>query len=371
VVLEDVTLDIAPGEFVALIGRSGSGKSTLLRAIAGLDDGVQGSGHITAPDSRSVLFQDSRLLPWETVLQNVILGLRLPDAAARGRAVLASVGLAGHEEAWPNTLSGGEQQRTALARSLVREPELLLADEPFGALDALTRIRMHELLFRLVEQHRPTVLLVTHDVDEALILADRVLVMEEGRIITDARVPLSAVIGSTEAEAQRLWRELNELSDPSVGLARLSSRFGGHDFSHLDLDAPLSVSDFPDPATVQAAQSRAQVITSLVARERPTLRALLHSLAGARGHFTLAGTPEQVADVIEDWFRCRAADGFNIMPPILPALFDVFVAEVVPILQKRGLFRTDYAGATLRSHYGLARPANQFFDPAPALQAIA
>lgn len=177
---------------------------------------------------------------------------------------------------------------------------------------------------------------------------------------------LSAVIGSTEAEAQRLWRELNETTDPAVGLSRLSGRFGGHDFSHLDLDRPLSVADFPDPATVQAAQSRAKVITELVARERPTLRQLLHSLAGARGHFTMAGTPEQVADHIEDWFRSGAADGFNIMPPILPALLDTFVAEVIPLLQKRGLFRREYAGTMLREHYGLARPANRFFDTAPA-----
>ena len=143
VVLDDVSLDIAAGEFVALIGRSGSGKSTLLRALAALDDDVEGHGSIEVPENSSVLFQNSRLLPWESALQNITLGLRHPDAAARGRAALANVGLAGREDAWPNALSGGEQQRVALARSLVREPELLLADEPFGALDALTRIRMH------------------------------------------------------------------------------------------------------------------------------------------------------------------------------------------------------------------------------------
>ncbi len=175
---------------------------------------------------------------------------------------------------------------------------------------------------------------------------------------------LSPAIGSTEEEAQRLWRELNELTDPKVGLSRLSGRFGGHDFSHLDLDRPLSTDDFPDPGQVQAARSRAQVITSLVARERPTLRALLHSLAGARGHFTTAGTPEQIADLIEDWFRSGAADGFNIMPPILPELLDTFIAEVVPVLQKRGLFRREYEGDTLRAHYGLARPPSQFFGDA-------
>jgi FMN-dependent oxidoreductase (nitrilotriacetate monooxygenase family) len=172
---------------------------------------------------------------------------------------------------------------------------------------------------------------------------------------------ISAVIGSTEAEAKRLQTDLDEASDPRVGLARLSNRFGGHDFSHLKLDQVLSVADFPDPRTVQAAQSRAGVITSLVDRERPTLRQLLHSLAGARGHFTTHGTPEQIADIIEDWFTTGAADGFNVMPPVLPYLLDTFVEEVVPILQKRGLFRTEYEGSTLREHYGLERPESQYF----------
>lgn len=190
-VLNEVSLDFAPGQFVALIGKSGSGKSTLLRALAGLDDGVDGEGRISVPDDRSVLFQDSRLLPWKNALQNVVFGLRRADADERGHAALADVGLGGREDAWPNALSGGEQQRVALARSLVRQPRLLLADEPFGALDALTRIRMHELLFGLIRQHRPTVLLVTHDVDEAIKLADRVLVMEAGRIVVDRPVALA------------------------------------------------------------------------------------------------------------------------------------------------------------------------------------
>jgi len=168
-VLDGISLDMAPGEFAALIGKSGSGKTTLLRAIAGLDDGVEGEGIVRVPDGRSILFQDSRLLPWLSVLSNVTLGLRTPDSEERGHAALVDVGLSGREDAWPNELSGGEQQRAALARSLVRHPELLLADEPFGALDALTRSRMHELMFRLVERYRPTVLLITHDVEEALV----------------------------------------------------------------------------------------------------------------------------------------------------------------------------------------------------------
>ncbi|HEY3870706.1 MAG TPA: ABC transporter ATP-binding protein [Actinocrinis sp.] len=191
-VLDGIDLSIPPGQFVALVGRSGSGKSTLLRAIAGIDHDVEGSGTIRAPGRVSMVFQDARLLPWRRVLPNVLLGLheRPGPARERGRAALAEVGLAGREDAWPNQLSGGEAQRAALARSLVLEPELLLADEPFGALDALTRIKMHALLRRLWERHSPSVLLVTHDVDEAVVLADRVLVLEDGRFSLDLEIDL-------------------------------------------------------------------------------------------------------------------------------------------------------------------------------------
>jgi sulfonate transport system ATP-binding protein len=190
-VLNGLDLDIADGEFVALIGRSGTGKSTLLRALAGLDRDVAGTGHIVVPDNVSVVFQDSRLLPWKRVLDNIVFGLRGDDALARGRRALAEVGLAGRERSWPYQLSGGEQQRASLARSLVREPRLLLADEPFGALDALTRIRMHALLRELCRVHRPAVLLVTHDVDEAIVLADRVILLDGGVVHADVRVDLS------------------------------------------------------------------------------------------------------------------------------------------------------------------------------------
>jgi sulfonate transport system ATP-binding protein len=189
-VIDNLDVEIAAGEFVALLGHSGSGKTTLLRALAGLDYDAEGSGALHAPPSLSMVFQDARLLPWLRLLDNVVLGLR--GAAERGRAALAEVGLAGRERAWPNQLSGGEQQRAALARSLVREPQLLLADEPFGALDALTRIRMQRLLRELCERHRPAVLLVTHDVDEAVLLADRVIVLQDGRAGLDIPVELTA-----------------------------------------------------------------------------------------------------------------------------------------------------------------------------------
>ena len=180
IVLDGLNLDIAPGEFIALIGRSGSGKSTLLRALAGLDREVTGQLSVTGPVS--VAFQEPRLVPWKKVLANVALGLRAADPQASARTALDEVGLAERSSAWPATLSGGEAQRASLARALVREPRLLLLDEPFSALDALTRITMHRLVLSLWRRHQPAVLLVTHDVDEALALADRVLVLGQGRI---------------------------------------------------------------------------------------------------------------------------------------------------------------------------------------------
>ena len=177
---------------------------------------------------------------------------------------------------------------------------------------------------------------------------------------------LSPMIGSTQTEAQRLAREVNELTDPEVGRKRLSNRFGGHDFSDLPLDRPLSPDDFPDPGAVEAARSRTEVILNLVRRDQPTLRQLLGYLAGARGHYVTAGTPEQIADLIEDWFTDGAADGFNIMPPLFPVQLDIFSAEVIPLLQRRGLFRTAYTGHTLRDHYGLPQPKSAFdMSPLP------
>jgi sulfonate transport system ATP-binding protein len=181
-VLQSVDLTLARGEFVALLGKSGCGKTTLLRALAGLDR-IDG-GELHAPDARTVVFQEHRLLPWLRAWKNVILGLPEKNRE-QALSALEEVGLADRSDAWPVTLSGGEAQRVALARALVREPELLLLDEPFAALDALTRIKMHALVRNLVERHRPAVLLVTHDVDEAIVLADRVAVMREGRIAAE------------------------------------------------------------------------------------------------------------------------------------------------------------------------------------------
>ena len=194
----------------------------------------------------------------------------------------------------------------------------------------------------------------------------KTLAAAEGRLPEQMLIlpGLSPMIAGTEAEAQRLVDEVNGLTDPEVGRKRLSGRFGGHDFSHLPLDRALSATDFPDPASVEAARSRTEVILNLVKRDKPTLRQLLGYLAGARGHFVSAGTPEQIADLIEDWFTDGAADGFNIMPPLLPAQLDTFSAEVIPILQQRGLYRTEYAGTMLRQHYGLPWPESVFDDPA-------
>lgn len=185
-VLDDLDLAIAPGEFVALLGRSGSGKTTLLRALAGLD-AIEDPG-VIVPASRATVFQDARLLPWKRVWQNVALGLRAGAARHHAEQALREVGLEHRLDAWPLTLSGGEAQRASLARALVRRPELLLLDEPFAALDALTRMRMHALVLGLWRAHRPAVLIVTHDVEEAMALADRILVLDRGRIAAEERI---------------------------------------------------------------------------------------------------------------------------------------------------------------------------------------
>jgi sulfonate transport system ATP-binding protein len=227
-VLADFDLSIERGSFVAIVGRSGCGKSTLLRLVAGLETPTAGvvdkhAGGARARDKQRdepnaqrfdtrIMFQDARLLPWKTVLQNVMLGLGR-GAREDARAVLAEVGLAERANDWPAQLSGGQRQRVALARALVHRPQLMLLDEPLGALDALTRIEMHMLIERLWREHRFTALLVTHDVHEAVALADRILLIEAGHIALDQQVPLArprerASAGFAALEAQVLQRVL-------------------------------------------------------------------------------------------------------------------------------------------------------------------
>jgi sulfonate transport system ATP-binding protein len=187
VVLDGIDLDIARGEFVVLLGPSGTGKTTLLRILAGLER--NDAGEVLVPRARTTVYQEPRLVQSMRVQSNVIIGQR----ARRGtkQAALRALGevkLSDKAKAWPATLSGGEAQRVALARALVREPELLLLDEPFAALDALTRLHMQDLVGDLFTLHQPAVLLVTHDVDEAIRLADRVLVLREGRFAVDLRI---------------------------------------------------------------------------------------------------------------------------------------------------------------------------------------
>ena len=188
VVLDHLDLEIAPQEFVILLGQSGCGKSTLLRLLGGLD--APDGGTITVPRKRAIVFQEHRLLPWQRVWDNVTIGIKSGDRRAIALEVLEEVGLTQHADAWPKTLSGGEAQRVSLARALVAEPDLVLMDEPFAALDAITRLRMHDLVRRLRERHSSTMLLVTHDVGEAIGLGDRILLMRDGRIASDHRVEL-------------------------------------------------------------------------------------------------------------------------------------------------------------------------------------
>jgi len=224
-VLHQLQLHVAPGEFVAIVGRSGCGKSTLLRLVAGLESASGGQLSIDGRpirglhDDTRIMFQEARLLPWKRVLDNVTLGLPA-GARERGREVLAQVGLAERADEWPARLSGGQRQRVALARALVHHPRLLLLDEPLGALDALTRIEMHRLIERLWQRHRFTALLVTHDVQEAVALADRVILIEDGRIALDVRVDLPRPRAQGEAafaalEKRILDRVLQKPADES------------------------------------------------------------------------------------------------------------------------------------------------------------
>ena len=194
-VLKQTQLTINAGEFVAIVGRSGCGKSTLLRLVAGLEapsNGIvelNGQPVVGLQKNTRVMFQDARLLPWRSVLANVALGLSTTGTAA-AQNVLQKVGLGDRGQEWPATLSGGQRQRVALARALVHNPGLLLLDEPLGALDALTRVEMHQLIEDLWLHSGFTALLVTHDVQEAVALADRVILIEDGRIALDQHIDI-------------------------------------------------------------------------------------------------------------------------------------------------------------------------------------
>ncbi|GAA1948241.1 ABC transporter ATP-binding protein [Kitasatospora viridis] len=215
-VLDGIDLELARGEFLALLGASGTGKTTLLRILGALDR--PDAGTVLVPRARTIVFQEPRLVPSKRVLANVLIGLeRGPQSELTGRRALAEVGLERHADAWPGTLSGGEAQRVALARALVRKPELLLLDEPFAALDALTRLRMQDLVGELCRKHRPAVLLVTHDVDEAVRLADRVAVLREGRLVRDERVAVARPRDPADPDFAALRRRLlNDLGVPSA-----------------------------------------------------------------------------------------------------------------------------------------------------------
>ena len=203
-VLKGIDLDIQAGQFVAIVGRSGCGKSTLLRLLAGLDQPTGGRIDAGDPNSARLMFQEPRLLPWQRVIANVEVGLPpSPTRREQAREVLAQVGLAGRDNDWPSVLSGGQKQRVALARALASHPRLLAFDEPLGALDALTRIEMQDLIERVWQEKGFTAIVVTHDVAEAVALADRIVLLDEGRVAMDVpiRLPRPRRRGDPEAAA--------------------------------------------------------------------------------------------------------------------------------------------------------------------------
>jgi sulfonate transport system ATP-binding protein len=214
-ILDDVNLQVIPGEVVAIVGRSGCGKSTLLRLIAGLDRPTSGGILLNGEPLRQlnpaarVMFQDARLLMWKRVLDNVGLGLR-GDWKPKAIQALEQVGLADRAEDWIAVLSGGQRQRVALARALVSQPRLLLLDEPLGALDALTRIEMQQLIERIWQEQEFTSLLVTHDVEEAVTLGDRVILLEAGRIALDLKISLPRPRQRGDAAFAELARHILE-----------------------------------------------------------------------------------------------------------------------------------------------------------------
>lgn len=214
-VLKGINLSIQKGEFIAVVGKSGCGKSTLLRLLAGLENQCEGNvfiknKHLETPNkSARMMFQDGRLLPWKSVLDNVCIGLH-QSKKEKAKEIINSVGLEDRMYDWPRQLSGGQQQRVALARALIHDPEILLLDEPLGALDALTRIEMQDLIETLWADRKLTTILVTHDVEEAVAVADRVILIENGKVALDRSINLSRPRQRTD---QAFFMYVNEILD--------------------------------------------------------------------------------------------------------------------------------------------------------------
>jgi sulfonate transport system ATP-binding protein len=215
--LHDVNLDINQGEFIALVGMSGGGKSTLLRLIAGLEKPTSGSVQINSTDTKSlirVMFQEDRLLPWMSVLDNLSFGSKDKNTKAHAKELLDLVELGDYADHFPNQLSGGQKQRVALARALMSHPKILLLDEPLGALDALTRRKMQDLILNICQKQNLTTILVTHDVEEAARMADRIVVMKDSTNTYEEDCPKNRNAGQIGIVADRVLGEI--LEEPEV-----------------------------------------------------------------------------------------------------------------------------------------------------------
>lgn len=215
--LHDVSLDIKQGEFIALVGMSGGGKSTLLRLIAGLEQPTNGSVQINSTDTKSlirVMFQEDRLLPWMSVLDNLSFGSKDKNTKAHAKELLDLVELGDYADHFPNQLSGGQKQRVALARALMSHPKILLLDEPLGALDALTRRKMQDLILDICQKQNLTTILVTHDVEEAARMADRIVVMKDSTNSYEETCPKNRNAGQIGIVADRVLGEI--LEEPEV-----------------------------------------------------------------------------------------------------------------------------------------------------------
>jgi len=220
--LHDVNLDISQGEFIALVGMSGGGKSTLLRLIAGLEKPTTGNVEIESSNDQSlmrVMFQEDRLLPWMSVLDNLSFGSKNKDMQIQAIKLLDLVELGDYADHFPNQLSGGQKQRVALARALMTNPKILLLDEPLGALDALTRRKMQDLILNICKKQHLTTILVTHDVEEAARMADRIIVMKDSTNYYEETCPQNRNAGQIGIVADRVLSEILEEKSLAVKTA--------------------------------------------------------------------------------------------------------------------------------------------------------